>query len=91
MKNMANIMLMPLLLSVVSLLYACGVESGGDTIASERIAVPEKPNKILYLNAGKIFRDDNDTHLSAVEKIGIKITKKSSDPMRSKICPVTII
>lgn len=64
-----------ILLSILFLLASCGngnVESGGDTIASERIAVPEKPNKILYLNAGKIFRDDNDTHLSAVEKIGIK-------------------
>ena len=64
-----------ILLSILFLLASCGngnEESGGDTIASERIAVPEKPNKILYLNAGIIFRDDNDTHLSAVEKIGIK-------------------
>ena len=35
-------------------------------------AVPAKRNKIYYLNAGRIFRDDNDTHLSAVGEIGIK-------------------
>ena len=35
-------------------------------------AVPAKRNKIYYLNAGRIFRDDNDTHLSAVGEIGIR-------------------
>ena len=63
------------LFSILFLLTSCGngkEEGGGAIVASEKPAVPEKPNKILYLNAGKIFRDDNDTHLSAVGKIGIK-------------------
>lgn len=63
------------LFSILFLLTSCGngkEEGGGAIVASEKPAVPEKRNKILYLNAGKIFRDDNDTHLSAVGKIGIK-------------------
>lgn len=65
------------------LLFSCGgckKEEGGERLeVSERaeIKIPEKPNKIHYLNANRIFRDDNDTHLSAVAAIGI-------DPLASR-------
>lgn len=76
MKNMANIMLIPLLLSVVSLLYACGGESGVEengepSVAKVEPAAPAKPNRISYLNGKRLFKDDNDTHLAAAERIGI--------------------
>ena len=64
-----------LVFSVVLLFASCGggkEESGKHSVESQEVAIPEKPNKILYLNANRIFRDDNDTHLSAVSKIGIK-------------------
>ncbi len=61
--------------SFLFLFASCGngSEEGGEiAVVSEKSPVPEKPNKILYLNANRIFRDDNDTHLSAVREIGIK-------------------
>jgi hypothetical protein len=71
-------LLVPSIFSIVFLLVSCSGDGdkkeSGAAPAQEvaKPAVPEKPNKIRYLNAGRIFRDDNDKHLSAVEKIGIK-------------------
>ena len=68
-----------LLLSIFSatLLLSCGgkdeaKESGAAVETVQEPFVSEKPNKILYLNGNRLFRDDNDVHLSAAEKIGIK-------------------
>ena len=70
-------------LIMVFIFASCGAENG-DSEGSEISAaecvdpiVPKKPNKIIYLNANRIFRDDNDTHLAAAEKIGI-------DPLASR-------
>ena len=75
MNSKKNRLLLLSILALAFLLVSCGddKEKGGEPLvaAKERV-VPEKPNKILYLNANRIFRDDNDTHLSAVNKIGIK-------------------
>ncbi len=63
------------LFSILFLFNSCGSgneESGEVPVVSEKTQIPEKPNKIIYLNANKIFRDDNDTHLSAVGEIGIE-------------------
>jgi hypothetical protein len=63
------------LFSILFLFTSCGSgneESGEVPVVSEKPQIPEKPNKIIYLNANKIFRDDNDTHLSAVGEIGIE-------------------
>lgn len=59
------------------LLLSCGsengVEEGGEPVATNTThVVPQKPNRIYYLNGKRIFKDDNDTHLTAAEKIGIK-------------------
>lgn len=35
-------------------------------------SVPEKPNRILYLNGNTIFKDLNDVHLEAAREIGIE-------------------
>ena len=63
-------------LTTAFLLVSCGgnEKEGSDSFALPETvqSVPEKPNRILYLNPNRIFRDDNDTHLSAAEKIGIK-------------------
>jgi hypothetical protein len=68
-----------LLLTILSLclLLSCGgdnmTEEGGESsaVAGGGHLVPEKPNRIFYLNGKRLFRDDNDTHLAAAEKIGI--------------------
>ena len=78
MKNLMHKLLVPSIFSIALLLVSCSGDGdkkeSGAAPAQEvaKPAVPEKPNKIRYLNAGRIFRDDNDKHLSAVEKIGIK-------------------
>ena len=65
-------------LATVLLLLSCGSDRDGkeggvsSTLSKTALSVPEKPNKILYLNANRLFRDDNDTHSSAAVKIGIK-------------------
>lgn len=55
---------------------SCGSDKESSSVApvveNAKPVVPAKRNKIYYLNAGRIFRDDNDIHLSAAEKIGIK-------------------
>lgn len=69
-----------LLLSIFTFAFffvACGGKEEKGCItpvadAVEESILPEKPNKILYLNAKRMFRDDNDTHLSAVASIGIE-------------------
>ena len=63
------------LFSILFLFNSCGSgneESGEVPVVSKKPQIPEKPNKIIYLNSNKIFRDDNDTHLSAVGEIGIE-------------------
>ena len=78
MKNLMYRLLVLSIFSIAPLFMSCGGDSdekeGGAAPVQEtaKPAVPEKPNKITYLNAGRIFRDDNDKHLSAVGKIGIK-------------------
>lgn len=71
-----NKLLISILISIPFLLLSCGSDSGKgsgqSTETRQRPPVPEKPNKIIYWNANKIFRDLNDTHLSAAKKIGIK-------------------
>ncbi len=61
--------------SILISLVSCGNEKGEGSAPSVAAAVepvaPAKRNKISYLNANRLFRDDNDTHLSAAEKIGI--------------------
>lgn len=61
--------------SILISLVSCGNEKGESSAPSVAAAVepvaPAKRNKISYLNANRLFRDDNDTHLSAAEKIGI--------------------
>jgi hypothetical protein len=60
------------------MLFSCGsdnaAEEGGEYSALTEVkhVVPEKPNRMFYLNGKRLFRDDNDTHLSAAEKIGIE-------------------
>ena len=67
-----------LMLLVASVALSCGggagksAKGGGDVVERKRPPVPEKPNKIVYWNANKIFRDLNDTHLAAAKKIGIQ-------------------
>ena len=68
------------LLTIISfsiLSVSCGSdnvaeESSVPVAANEKHVVPQKPNRIYYLNGKRIFKDDNDTHLTAAEKIGIK-------------------
>ena len=66
------------MLLVASVALSCGGGAGksakgsGDVVERKRPPVPEKPNKIVYWNANKIFRDLNDTHLAAAKKIGIQ-------------------
>jgi hypothetical protein len=62
------------MLSIVLMSLSCSNKEQGSEPAVEQqeSVVPRKPNKILYLNANRLFRDDNDTHLSAAVKIGIK-------------------
>ena len=78
---MMNKLLVLSIFSAILLLASCGdsKEKGGAVKVSKTVenVVPEKPNKILYLNASRIFRDDNDTHMSAANKIGI-------DPLASR-------
>ena len=69
---------------IIAILFAsCGVgngdNEGSDISVVECVTpiVPKKPNKIIYLNANRIFRDGNDVHLAAAEKIGI-------DPLASR-------
>ena len=69
---------------IIAILFAsCGAGNGdneGSDISVVECAtpiVPKKPNKIIYLNANRIFRDGNDVHLAAAEKIGI-------DPLASR-------
>jgi len=61
-------------MSILSVSCGSDKEDSGaaPVVGAIKPAVPAKRNKIYYLNAGRIFRDDNDTHLSAVGKIGIK-------------------
>ena len=71
-----NKLFLSIILTVAFIFISCGDENeSGSAVpvveAVDESVVPEKPNKILYLNAKRIFRDDNDTHLSAVESIGI--------------------
>ena len=69
-----------LLLAILSacMLFSCGgdnaAEEGGgySSLTEVKHVVPEKPNRIFYLNGKRLFRDDNDTHLAAAEKIGIE-------------------
>ena len=75
MKNNTKRLFLLSVIFLTFLLASCGSdkEKGGEPVAAtEKRAAPEKPNRITYLNANRIFRDDNDTHLSAVDKIGIK-------------------
>ena len=69
---------------IIAILFAlCGAgncdNEGSDISVVECVTpiVPKKPNKIIYLNANRIFRDGNDVHLAAAEKIGI-------DPLASR-------
>ena len=66
-------------LSIFSLLFAfiscCSDKEEGSAQPVTEIvepAVPAKRNKISYLNANRLFRDGNDTHLLVAERIGIK-------------------
>ena len=72
-----------LLASSLFLLVSCGgggKSSEGDSepknehkVERKRTPVPAKPNKIAYhLNANRLFKDGNDVHLAAANKIGIK-------------------
>ena len=59
-----------------TMLLSCGggddaKESGAPATAETVSAVPAKPNRISYLNGKRLFKDDNDTHLAAAERIGI--------------------
>lgn len=77
MNDMTRKILMSLMLSIASLLLACSGENGEEvggkpTFAKVELAAPGKPNRIFYLNGKRLFRDDNDTHLAAAEKIGIE-------------------
>ena len=50
-----------------------GKENDEQKVERKRPPVPAKPNKIAYhLNANKLFRDGNDVHMAAANKIGIK-------------------
>ena len=68
--------------SLLFLLVSCGgggKSSEGDSepknkhkVERKRTPVPAKPNKIAYhLNANKIFRDGNNVHMKAAQKIGV--------------------
>lgn len=74
MKKSISKLLILLMLSIVLMSLSCSNKEQGSEPAVEQqeSVVPRKPNKILYLNANRLFRDDNDTHLSAAVKIGIK-------------------
>lgn len=59
-----------------TMLLSCGggddaEESGAPATAETVSVVPAKPNRISYLNGKRLFKDDNDTHLAAAERIGI--------------------
>lgn len=68
------------LLAILSacMLFSCGsdnaAEEGGEYSALTEVkhVVPEKPNRILYLNGNTIFKDLNDVHLEAAREIGIE-------------------
>ena len=69
---------------IIAILFAsCGAGNGDNERSDISVVecvtpiVPKKPNKIIYLNANRIFRDGNDVHLAAAEKIGI-------DPLASR-------
>lgn len=76
MGNIINRQLRLFASAAVLLLVSCGgggKEGSVSSVLPETVhSAPEKPNRILYLNANRLFRDDNDKHLSAVAKIGIK-------------------
>ena len=71
---------------------SCGSDKESSSVApvveNAKPVVPAKRNKIYYLNAGRIFRDDNDIHLSAAEKIGIKplASRKDIKNVLSELC-----
>ena len=78
MKNTMNKLFLSFFVAVPLLFLSCsGSDSGGKggdqpKETRKRPPVPEKPNKIIYYNANRIFKDGNDTHLSAAKKIGIR-------------------
>jgi hypothetical protein len=62
------------ILFLLFLLVACGgdvKETFSGKGGVENLNVPEKPNRIIYLNCNKEFNDLNDTHTQAALQIGI--------------------
>ncbi len=78
MKNTMNRISLSLFAVMLSLLVSCGGRSGNEegqavenVAEKNELAVPGKPNRIIYLNCRREFNDMNDTHLAAASRIGI--------------------